>query len=75
MKLIYKLMFAMLFFALTFSAHALELKGVKVDETAKVGGTALVLNGAGLRTKLMFKVYVAALYLTQKQTSVAECIG
>jgi len=70
MKLKYKLMFTMLFFALTFSAHALEIKGVKVDETAQVDGNALVLNGAGVRTKLMFKVYVAALYLTQKQASV-----
>lgn len=53
---------------LTLSANALEVKGVKVDETAQVGGTSMVLNGAGVRTKLMFKVYVAGLYLTQKQT-------
>ena len=59
----------LLFSALTFSANALDLKGVKLDETAQVGGTALVLNGAGVRTKLMFKVYVAALYLTRKQVS------
>lgn len=51
---------------LTFSAQALEIKGVKIDETAQVGGSALLLNGAGLRTKVMFKVYAGALYLTQK---------
>ncbi len=69
MKRTFKFILATLFFVLTFSAQALEVKGVKVDETAQVGGNALVLNGAGVRTKLMFKVYVAALYLTQKQAS------
>jgi hypothetical protein len=69
MRHTFKLILATLFFALTISAQALEVKGVKVDETAQVGGNALVLNGAGVRTKLLFKVYVAGLYLTQKQTS------
>jgi Chalcone isomerase-like len=68
-----KFVLVALFSALTltaaFSAQALELKGVKVDETAQVGGNALVLNGAGVRTKAIFKVYVAGLYLTQKQAS------
>ena len=79
MKQAFKLILAALFFALTFmaafSANALELKGVKVDEAAQVGGTALVLNGAGVRTKLMFKVYVAGLYLTHKQTDVNVVIN
>jgi Chalcone isomerase-like len=65
----FKFILATLFFAFTFNAYALEVKGVKVDETAQVGGNALVLNGAGIRTKMVFKVYVAALYLTQKQAS------
>ncbi len=69
MKYLNKLILATCFFVLTLSANALEIKGVKVDETAQVGTNALVLNGAGVRTKLMFKVYVAGLYLTQKQTS------
>lgn len=65
---IFKLMLATCFFAFTLSANALEIKGVKVDETALVGGNALVLNGAGIRQKAIFKVYVAGLYLTQKQS-------
>ena len=67
MKHLVKFIFAAILLSLTFTASALEVKGVKVDKTAQVGGTALVLNGAGVRTKLMFKVYVAGLYLTQKQ--------
>ena len=61
--------------ALIFSAQALEIKGVKVDEAAQVGGSALLLNGAGLRTKMMFKVYAGALYLTQKQTDANAVIN
>lgn len=63
-----KLVAAMCLSALAISSQALEVKGVKVDETAQVGGAALELNGAGVRTKMIFKVYVAALYLGQKQT-------
>ena len=68
-------MFATCFFVFTLSADALEIKGVKVDEKVQVGGNALVLNGAGIRTKMVFKVYVAALYLTQKQTDANAVIS
>lgn len=63
----FKFMLTTLFLVLTLSANALEIKGVKVDEKLQVAGYALVLNGAGLRQKMVFKVYVAGLYLTQKR--------
>ena len=75
MKPLVKFIFATILFSLTLSANALELKGVKIDETAQVSGKALVLNGAGVRTKMVFKVYVAALYLTQKQTDANAVIS
>jgi len=49
------------------SASALEVEGVRLGDSVQVGTQALVLNGAGTRTKWFFKVYVAALYLPQKQ--------
>ena len=52
---------------------AAELAGVKLDDSATINGTQLVLNGAGLRTKFGAKVYVAALYVTAR-TSDAEKI-
>lgn len=70
-----KIVVAMCISALTFSAQALEVKGVKIDETAQVGVNTLLLNGTGVRTKMMFKVYVAALYLGQKQTEANAVIG
>lgn len=75
MKHLNKLILATCFFALTFSAQAVEVKGVKVDEAAQVGSSALVLNGAGVRTKAIFKVYVGALYLAQKQADANAVIS
>ena len=75
MKQLVKFVFATILLSLTFSANALTVKGVKVDETAQVGGKALVLNGAGIRQKMVFKVYVAALYLTQKQSNANALIS
>lgn len=42
---------------------------VTVPEQATLGGQKLVLNGAGLRKKAIFKVYVGALYLPSKTNS------
>lgn len=44
-------------------ASALTLAGVDVAPNITQGGQKLLLNGAGVRTKFGFKVYVAALYL------------
>jgi hypothetical protein len=54
---------------------AVDVAGVKFDDTATVAGKELKLNGAGLRTKVIFKVYAAGLYLAEKKTSVAEVLG
>jgi len=45
------------------SALAREFAGVSVADSALVEGKTLALNGAGLRKKFLFQVYVAALYL------------
>ena len=51
--------------------QAAEVAGVKLDEQIKVGASELVLNGAGLRTKVFIKVYVGALYVTEKANTPA----
>ena len=56
------------------SASAIEIAGMKVDETARVSNKELKLNGAGIRAKAIFKVYVAALYLSEKKTTVPEIL-
>jgi long-chain acyl-CoA synthetase len=49
-------------------ARAAEVAGIKLDEKASLSGQELALNGAGIRTRLMFKVYVASLYLPKRAT-------
>lgn len=51
------------------NAAALELAGVHLADQVQVGNASLLLNGAGVRSKFFFKIYVGALYLPQKQTS------
>jgi hypothetical protein len=51
---------------------SLELSGVKVEDTATVAGTKLQLNGAGVRYKGPFKVYVGDLYTVKKVSSLEE---
>lgn len=56
-------------------ASAFELYDVKVPDSAQVGKTTLQLNGAGLRTKFFFKVYVGALYLDKKVHTAADVLA
>ncbi|MDH0864861.1 chalcone isomerase family protein [Mitsuaria sp. GD03876] len=48
------------------AAAPVEVAGVKYDGTAEVAGQKLVLNGAGIRYKAIFKVYTAGLYLNAR---------
>jgi len=57
------------------AATAAEVAGVKIDDTARVGNQDLKLNGAGIRHKAIFKVYVAALYLNEKKATVGEVLS
>jgi hypothetical protein len=56
-------------------AQPVELEGVKVEPTAQVAGSALQLNGAGVRTRAIFKVYVAGLYVPQKANTAAALLA
>ncbi|HEX8405944.1 MAG TPA: chalcone isomerase family protein [Duganella sp.] len=53
---------------------AIDVNGIKFEDTNKVGGKELKLNGAGMRTKVVIKVYAAGLYLPEKKTSVADIL-
>ncbi len=51
-----------------------DIAGVKVEDSATVGGTNLQLNGAGIRVKF-FKIYVGELYTTKKVSSLDELVA
>ncbi|MDD2918658.1 chalcone isomerase family protein [Rhodoferax sp.] len=61
--------------ALAAWAQPLEVEGVKLEATTQLGAAKLQLNGAGLRTKVFFKVYVAGLYMPQKAASAAQLLA
>lgn len=62
---------------LSCAVSAAEVAGIKLDDKVSVapGGTELVLNGAGVRTRLIIKVYVAGLYLIERKTAAADVLA
>lgn len=62
-------------FALLVQAQPVEVEGVKFEPTVQVGGKTLQLNGAGLRTRAIFKVYAAGLYVPEKSSSAATLLA
>lgn len=61
-----KTMAAMAALLLAGGALAAEVAGVKLADKTSVGGQELVLNGAGIRSRAIFKIYVASLYVPAK---------
>lgn len=56
---------------LTGAAQAIEVGGLKFDDTVKVAGKELKVNGAGVRTRVIVKVYALVLYLPEKKDTTA----
>jgi hypothetical protein len=58
-----------------FPAVALPVAGRDVPDGAHVGGRTLRLNGAGVRVKLFFHVYLCALYLEEPSSDPAAILA
>lgn len=58
----------------SFSLHAQTVANQNIPESITQPGSTkkLVLNGAGIRTKFIFDIYIGALYLEQKQNAAAD---
>lgn len=50
-------------------ALALDVQGVRLDDTVTVAGTKLQLNGAGWRKRSYFKTDVTAIYLPERRST------
>ncbi len=59
----------------TNAVWGVEIEGVDVPESVKVGGETLQLNGAGVRTKFFFDIYIGALFLPAKVTDYSEVLA
>lgn len=57
------------------AAATVDVGGVKLEDAADVRGSKLVLNGAGVRYKAVFKVYAAGLYLGKKAATPEEVLA
>ncbi len=57
------------------AAAPVELAGVKIEDSQDVSGSKLTLNGAGIRYKVVFKVYTAGLYLSKKASTTEEVLA
>jgi hypothetical protein len=57
------------------TAATIDVAGVKFEDAIDQRGSKLVLNGAGVRYKAVFKVYSAGLYLPKKATTLEEVIA
>ena len=56
-------------------AAPVEISGIKLADPVDLAGSKLQLNGAGVRYKAVFKVYLAALYLDKKAGTPEEVYG
>ncbi|MFV2071158.1 MAG: chalcone isomerase family protein [Thermoanaerobaculales bacterium] len=56
-------------------AGAGSLAGVTMADRVTVSGATLHLNGMGLRKKMMFKIYVAGLYLEETTHDAAAAVS
>ena len=61
-----------LMLSLSAMAAQVDVAGVKLEDTIDMAGTKLQLNGAGIRYKAIFKVYVGALYVGKKVATPEE---
>ena len=68
-------MLACAWFALGASAAQVDVAGVKLEDQMDLRGTPLVLNGAGIRYKAIFKVYTAGLYMGKKASTTEEALA
>lgn len=69
-----KSLLIVLLFCLSTATYAVEVGGVVLDGAVHPGSSNLVLNGAGVRSKFVFDLYVAALYLGAKTPTAAAVL-
>ena len=60
---------------LALPVQAAELEGVRLEDRIHVDGQELQLNGMALRTRVIFKVYVAGLYLPERATTAEAALA
>jgi len=52
-----------------------KIAGVELADSYQLNGESLALNGAGIRSKFFFKIYVGALYTGKTSNNAAELVA
>jgi hypothetical protein len=73
--MMHKLLVLCLGMCFAVASFAADVGGVKLADKATVGGQELALNGAGIRTRAIFKVYVGSLYVPAKSADLAAVLA
>jgi hypothetical protein len=72
-KIVFLLLVSLFIFSS--SVYARTIGGVNMGETFKAGDTSLMLNGAGIREKFFVDIYVAGLYLKEKNSDYKQIMA
>ncbi|MDD2539628.1 MAG: chalcone isomerase family protein [Desulfuromonadaceae bacterium] len=72
MKTLYMTLVLTLF--LTAPSPAMEVSGVRVDQSVMVHGQQLKLNGYGIRKKFFFKIYIGSLYASRHLSNYTDAV-
>lgn len=70
-----KAIFAILTLIVSTNLHARQVADVSLDEQIELAGQTLTLNGAGIRSKFIFDIYVGALYLPKKSNQARQVLA
>ncbi len=70
-----KLLMTASFVLATQSCMALEVAGVSLADRTELSSQSLALNGAGVRKKVFFDVYLAALYVPSKTQDASAVVN
>lgn len=65
----------LLWFCMTTDARAERFAGQEIPDNLIHGDTTLVLNGTGLRTRLIAKLYIASLYLLEPSSDATTIVA
>lgn len=70
-----KFLALLLLFLVGFAHAAVNVAGIRYEEKSRIGTVELLLNGAGMRSKYIFRAYTVGLYLNEKKTASAEVLA
>lgn len=75
MNMLFKTVTPFIALLMGLNLNAKEISGITIPEQIELAGQQLPLNGAGIRTKFIFDIYIGALYLPEKTRDVNQAIA